>query len=450
MNKKHFALVTILKISIVLFLLALIIIFTVDKEKAETEQIIRNETLKQLSPIRSRIENILFSRVLLVRGVISYIETNPDLSSEQYLNFCSKQLSGDTYIRNLSLIKGSVIKYVYPAENNKKAIGTNLLMVSDQKITYLKAMETGKTVISGPLQLVQGGTGLIFRVPIFIHEKYWGQTSIVIDINSVYNEVFTENILKKYDFAIQGKDGLGENGDPVYSSGQIFNGIPVSMPITLPGGNWILYALPKKGLKIKSDTYYLILATGITLSAIIIILLIYSSITSSRLKEIAFLDFLTDTPNRRLVKLHFDMASSGAKRYNTMFAVIVIDLNDFKLINDTLGHDAGDFYLVQFSQLLKNTIRKNDFIFRIGGDEFLLFITGLNDRKNITEIVKNIKLNCSKEIQFRNKNIKFSFSMGHSIFPHDSVNLDTLMVIADRQMYAEKKRFHMKKEKTGH
>ncbi len=442
MLKKYINRDVILKTLLVLISLSLLMSFIIKKENTETEQRFQNEILRQLSVTRSEIENILYSRILLVRGVVSFIMTNPEITSDEYKNFCEKQLTNDKFIRNLTLIKGDVVQYVYPLQGNEKAVGTNISITPGQKDTFLKAKETGEIVMSGPLNLIQGGIGLIFRVPIFINKKYWGQASIVINIDEFYKEIFPPTLLENYHFILQGKNGLGSNGSVFYGVEEKLKDKPVSMTISLPGGQWVLHALPKKGWKMNSETFFIVLSIGSTLCVIILILFFYSMITNNKLKDIAYLDFLTDVPNRRLVKLHFDMASSYAKRYKTMFAVVVIDINDFKIVNDTLGHDAGDFYLVEFSNILKNTIRKNDFIFRIGGDEFLLFITGLTKKENIESIIANIKTNCHKTIPFRNTSIDFQFSMGYSLFPDDSENFDTLMVVADKKMYSEKKEFH--------
>lgn len=116
-----------------------------------------------------------------------------------------------------------------------------------------------------------------------------------------------------------------------------------------------------------------------------------------------------------------------------------MDLDGFKEINDTLGHDAGDYVLIESSQRIANTIRPEDTIARLGGDEFVMVITDTIDSKDVGKILLRILKNISKPYYYQNKTIRtISASIGVTLYPEDSADDDTLLRHADQAMYKAK------------
>lgn len=153
-------------------------------------------------------------------------------------------------------------------------------------------------------------------------------------------------------------------------------------------------------------------------------------------------DSLTQLPNRRLFEDRLHMAIEEGKRKKTKFALLFLDLDGFKLINDTLGHDAGDELLRIVSQKFKNTIRSMDTAARLGGDEFAFILTDIDKPESAVVVSQRILDSVRIPISIKNQNLEVSASIGITIYPNDSENEQTLMKNADAAMYSAKTADH--------
>jgi diguanylate cyclase (GGDEF)-like protein/PAS domain S-box-containing protein len=152
----------------------------------------------------------------------------------------------------------------------------------------------------------------------------------------------------------------------------------------------------------------------------------------------AYHDILTDLPNRVLFRDRLDLALIQAKRNKTELAVMFVDLDRFKLVNDTLGHIMGDVLLQQVAGRLKDSLRKGDTLARLGGDEFTLLIPDLKDRQDAATIAEKF-LKCLQEpFQLDGHEVHVSASIGIALYPADGENLDDLIRHADIAMYQVK------------
>ncbi len=157
-----------------------------------------------------------------------------------------------------------------------------------------------------------------------------------------------------------------------------------------------------------------------------------------KLKHMAGHDLLTGLPNRSLFLEHLQQTIKEARRNKTMFAVVFIDLDDFKEINDTYGHEAGDTVLQKLSRTLAGVTRENDIVARLGGDEFVgLFDVSHNT--DVSVIKRKISDDVLNEIHCPKYNITIHYSLGVSIYPTDGTSVDTLLKKADQAMYLQKK-----------
>ena len=157
-----------------------------------------------------------------------------------------------------------------------------------------------------------------------------------------------------------------------------------------------------------------------------------------RIQKIAYHDVLTGLANRKQLEDSFKFALSFAKRHQKLLAVIFMDLDRFKTINDTLGHEAGDFLLITFAQRLQSIIRDSDIIARLGGDEIIIIITELSDLETVSLIAKNILAKISEPMLIKNRTVQITASMGISIYPKDGQELKFLMSNADKALYLAK------------
>ena len=157
------------------------------------------------------------------------------------------------------------------------------------------------------------------------------------------------------------------------------------------------------------------------------------------LDELAYLDLLTQMPNRMMFTKQLEIAISRAKRNNNnSIAVLFLDLDEFKIINDTLGHNVGDELLIEVSKRLLTSMRKNDLVARIGGDEFNILIEDVNDPMLIEEIAQKIINNLIEPFKVEDHSMHVTISIGVAIYPDDGEDNTTLIKNADLAMYHAK------------
>ena len=160
--------------------------------------------------------------------------------------------------------------------------------------------------------------------------------------------------------------------------------------------------------------------------------------TEQRIEYLAYHDALTGLPNRLLVQDRFEQAMAQAERAQHKVALVYLDLDNFKAINDSLGHAAGDELLKEVAQRLRRCVRDSDTISRQGGDEFLLVLRDLPDTEIVSTIVIKLIERLQAPIQLGEQELSTSASVGVAIGPDDGRDFETLRKKADMAMYRSK------------
>ncbi len=165
-----------------------------------------------------------------------------------------------------------------------------------------------------------------------------------------------------------------------------------------------------------------------------------SRASEERMRYLAHYDGLTSLPNRFLFKEYLDIALGNARRHGTKFAVFFLDLDKFKEINDTLGHDAGDLVLREIAKRLRASLRHTDKIARMGGDEFYVLIEDLNDGRYAADVAQKLLEEASRPVRIGDRECALSVSIGISVYPDDGPDGQSLLKNADLAMYRAKER----------
>lgn len=156
------------------------------------------------------------------------------------------------------------------------------------------------------------------------------------------------------------------------------------------------------------------------------------------LERQATYDALTDLPNRVLLGDRIEQAMMHAYRHGTIVPLMLIDLDNFKYVNDTLGHDAGDDLLRQVARRLRESVRDTDTVARLGGDEFVVLPTDLATTEDTIVVAEKLKAALSAPFEVCEREYFVTFSMGIAIYPQDCTSLEDLMKYADSAMYHAK------------
>jgi diguanylate cyclase (GGDEF)-like protein len=156
------------------------------------------------------------------------------------------------------------------------------------------------------------------------------------------------------------------------------------------------------------------------------------------LRFVATHDPLTALPNRTMFGDRLSQALAQARRYNRRLALLFVDLDGFKVVNDTFGHDAGDVLLKEIASRLRTCLREGDVIGRIGGDEFVVLIEEFNDAERLALVAQKILETVARPVLVRGQECQVTSSVGISAYPQDGRDSQALLRNADSAMYRAK------------
>jgi diguanylate cyclase (GGDEF)-like protein len=161
-------------------------------------------------------------------------------------------------------------------------------------------------------------------------------------------------------------------------------------------------------------------------------------LVEARIRHAAAYDSLTGLPNRAQFSQLLNHAIESAQRYRRQFALFFIDLDRFKIINDSLGHEAGDLLLQRVGSRLSECVRHSDVVARLGGDEFVMMIQSVNERAQVEAVARKVLAAASAPVMLHGKECRVSASIGICMYPADAADEATLMQSADAAMYRVK------------
>lgn len=259
----------------VTFFLLLIVIALSRLEQARFQKDLRAEVVDQLSQVRSRLESEVNANLYLTRGLVSLVKAYPHFTEAEFKIVGEELLRGRTSVRNIGLSPDNVLNHIFPVEGNEMAIGLVYRDNPDQWPPVERAMLSRKTVISGPLKLIEGDLAFISLTPIWIdipgsqEQNYWGVASLVINAATLFNNAGIANDEKRnIELAIRGADGSGAEGAVFFGKTSLFEQQPITMAVILPVGSWQLGAIPKGGWAQSSKHFDWLWFGGITVSVV--------------------------------------------------------------------------------------------------------------------------------------------------------------------------------------
>ncbi len=558
-----------------LCLVAGVVVADLQHERLAAEE--RTQVTTQLSVVRARLEGILEATSSLTVGLSNVLEAqNGQLDAPVFDRLARKTLLVNHHIRSISAAPGDVISWVYPAEGSLGVVGLRLAERHDQSEAVFKARLQRSPVLAGPIKLVEGGVGLIFRVPIYLRDdaQYWGVINVVTHIDTITQAAGVGSGPQLH-VALRKPTGEAVGGDPA-----AFAHRPVLEDVQIPGGTWQLAAVPAGGWAqaslLASPYVYFGLAAGALLSGILALLgvalrhsdrhnealqqevsvrraaqeslklagaafsssseailvmdegfrvmsanaaftemsgfteaevqggfpsflddrhgdgqqsfairsalqaqgrwrgelvssrksgerypawvtvhavapdgdtptryvVVCSDIsvlkqTEQELDRLAHFDILTALPNRLLFRRRLvqDIAASSAESF---CALLLLDIDGFKSVNDSFGHHVGDRLLRDIAQRLLGCIGPRDTVARLGGDEFAVILTALDSRDTVVAAASRIVTDMRQPFQLDDVSVNVSVSIGIACCPDDGADEVVLTRNADAAMYAAK------------
>lgn len=570
------------------------------------QQGLRATAAHRLDLIRAKLEGNINGDILLVRGLISTIATEPNMGPQRFETLAKSLFKQKSQIKEVAGAPNLVVSLVYPVKGNEKAIGLDYRTSDAQRESVLRARDEGTLVFAGPVKLVQGGEAFIARFPVYYNSadlrRFWGVVSAVIDVKQLYQSSGVLDPDLNIDLAISNLDGLDKPPVRFYGDRAVLDNHPVTARIDLPGVAWQLAAVPKAGWnKSPPDAWWmravfvlaglLILApmvflgrmlgerqrhnkemklregqlerlsrrlslaldtsrVGVWEMEIVANRLVWDdrmnelygqprdgaprnyshwhgalhpadrdravaeyqkaldtkstyqsnyrvvtpsgemrniraigryyedgegvarilgvnwdvsadvaltedlkrakSLTEARNAELeaakgriehnSLHDSLTDLPNRRYLDDVLTRHATLCAMSGGSAALLHIDLDRFKQINDTLGHAAGDAMLVHASNILKYCVRKSDFVARIGGDEFVVVCLSQGCNDDLARLADRIIEDMRRPVFYEGHECRFGVSVGIATEAGPVVDPQRLMINADIALYRAKSR----------
>ena len=396
------------------------------------------KTTDKFINFKSQVERLIFTNKTLVQGFEAYILVNPGLDEEEAYIFLDNLLSkNENQIRNIGVCQDTTIIWNYPKEGNTAAIGVDLAKVDSQKELVLKVKNELVPILQGPVDLVQGGTGFIIRLPIVRKDtRYWGQISIVLKGDKIMEAIsgYAEDAgLNVAIFNDQNKTV------PFFGSMSAVGKSPLTFAIDPDFVDWKVVVSPKEGCENNQFIFGCATFLAVIIAAGAGLLTFRALKTNYQLRIMSSHDSLTGLYNRHYLNEYQTMVLASAKRNNRQVGFMSMDLNHFKNINDTYGHNVGDLVLAETARVLIESTRIGEAVFRLGGDEFLIIMPDIKDRTALQDARERLANSFKTEFHLADYPAKIAVSIGTAIFPEDGNNIDALLQIADEEMYADKK-----------
>ena len=406
---------------------------------------------------QTNLESIITSRMISMGSIAAYVEIDNEISQLEYSSFAKNiYASSDEIVKSMTFITDTTITHIYPFEENKAAIGIDLASEASQRELILYAKNHLKAVFTAPVNLVEGGIGIIVRIPVVVKDAYYGQVAIIFDYDKTIAASGIENLSNDYVVELAGFDSIsGEkaiiwnnDGDPVGDS--------IIQEVNLYDSTLTLTVLPREGWQGKTVLYYMLWFIGAIVSSFAFMgmhkVVSFNDdlkgankelentigrlqISEAYITHMAEHDALTELYNRRkFVEFLGSQLNSGKTG-----SVLLLDIDNFKNINDTLGHVYGDKVLVSVSKGLLEAVEGNAYVFRFGGDEFIVLMTDVTDTDSIDRCIENIvhHLDLGNEVEQIKNHI--TASIGVARYPENGNTVEELLLKADIAMYSAKK-----------
>ena len=396
--------------------------------------------------VADRIEAEIQRRDYITRMLeIEVSSSKEGISPEKFAITADEVFNDYMDIVDITLAPGGIVSYKYPLEGGI-AEREDLFSDGVDGIYADYSKMSGLGIIMAPVTLSDGSYGIILRRPIYMgevsEENFWGFASVKLNLSNFLSEVNIRALVDEgYEYKLIGDNPItGENHMIMeYSEKELAS--PVSSMInTVGGGYWTLLISPTNSWM---NLYEIIGALAIAIVISVLAALAAAAYVSMKayskeLEVLSYRDALTNINNNRSYQEHMEELSKKKLPYGLIF----MDLNDFKQVNDTYGHEAGDTLLNIVAKRLQNSIREKDKAFRIGGDEFVVVIHGTHDKQFYEGVIERMRHNVARDVTLNNGIIlKVSISAGFARCPEDGAKFEDVVKKADDEMYQNKRAF---------
>jgi diguanylate cyclase (GGDEF)-like protein len=399
----------------------------------------RLTTLGFASQFRGKVDRELTTVLQLSSGMVSYLSVGHKTLDHAEVNAILADIHAKgRNLRNIAIVVGSQTRFVYPLHGNETVLDDDFRQLPDQWPSFETAIRQRQPVLVGPVNLIQGGKGIIYRVPVFVRGAYWGMVSTVIDIESLFASIMEDMPLNLFEFALYSRNEIDGGTSLLWGSEDLkFAADAVVVTAKVPNGVWHYVAKPRS-TPVYLDFHSLERLLGLLVALFLAFFARMMLDHRHKMARLALIDPLTSLPNRRIFDDRLEQAlQRGLRNPNARCAVIFLDLDGFKAINDQYGHETGDLVLQTAASRIREIMRAGDTVARWGGDELVVLTEDTNEER-IGQLVKRIRLVIAAPLKLENHELSIGASIGTAMAPQDGNSVAELLRVADSRMYEEK------------
>lgn len=444
------------RLSIFYTLLTFVCIFSVglfythlrlQADRKEQLLLVEEVASAQASSLERRLTQALSSTYILAQEVR---RSNGEF--HDFNKFAREVMDSLGGVSALQLAPDGTTEQVYPLHGNEQGIGHNLLFSDQRSKEAWQAVNSKKLTLAGPFPLVQGGVGLVGRNPVFLdqngREEFWGFVTALIHLDDLLAVTELETLAQKhYTYTLSRQHPDTGSTDIFARTDAPLTPLQITRTIQVPNGEWTLTMS-----RPVSFVQPMITGAGFSLLLAAIMSLLLHRILreperlrslvkqqTNRLEHLAFHDELTGLANRRFLTEKLDQALFHNHRKGECLALMYLDLDDFKRINDSTGHEDGDRLLVMVGHRLQEAVREADIIGRLGGDEFAVILLNIENADNARQVAEKIISTLSQPVNLGQHEATISASIGITMAPDDGSSSSELLRNADLAMYNAKR-----------
>lgn len=420
--------------------------------KQEHLLLLKDVVQVQARAIERRVSRALSSTHFLALEVQMHKGALEDFDS--YAAHILRNIEG---VSNLQLAPQGIVRQIYPLSGNEKAIGHNILRDDPRKAEAHLAIQEQRLTLAGPFELVQGGVAVIGRNPVFIQQgdrkqgkalQFWGFVSALIYLEDLLALTELDELESKgYHYQLTRLHPDSGENHIIAASKDVLEDQVFSSLIEVPNATWTL------SISHPMTAYQQQLIQGYIASLLIAIAAAVACLYVQRqpeklrrvvkektkeLEYLAYYDPLTGLANRRLLLEHLNKRCLRGEQHSECSALLFLDLDDFKCVNDNRGHDVGDHLLKEVSDRLKQGVDEKGIVARLGGDEFAILLHGMESHDDIADIARQLIYSVQQPVVHNNESCGVSVSIGIARIPRDASSVNEALKCADLAMYQAK------------
>ncbi|MBX2880134.1 MAG: EAL domain-containing protein [Granulosicoccus sp.] len=420
---------------------------TVDQtdQQLDTQQLLST----QAAEIERSLTHALSSTYILAQEIV---QGNGEIADfDQYAESVLEQFPAVT---NLQLAPNGIISQIYPLAGHEAAIGHNLLLDESRKFDAKRAIDSHDLTLAGPIELVQGGVAVIGRNPVFIEQQhnreFWGFVSALVLLDELMARAGIRSLTELgYGYELSRLNPVS-NQEEVFATGELpLMNRQQHIEFSVPNGNWTLRVDRHDDLGWQKQL------PGYLMSFVIALIIAVLSrkvivepeqlrqqvaVQTGSLQHLAYHDHLTGLPNRLSFSEILQLRIDAARHRKGTLSLLLIDLDQFKEVNDSLGHDVGDQLLIEAVRRMQACLSGTATLARLGGDEFTVIVDHENGESVSEELAQNIIDSMTRPFLLNGQSISISASVGIVQLSEETGTATELLKYADLAMYDAKNR----------